>query len=85
MIYYIKIIMLWYNYWISVGLLDIKQDQSVKFEIRVPNYCTYIAVGIAKTEEIARQNALKNILLYLADKNEIPPIPKVKTTIIHFL
>ncbi|KAL5233320.1 hypothetical protein ACI65C_000730 [Semiaphis heraclei] len=56
-------------------ITDIKQDQSVKFEIRVPNY-TYIAVGIAKTEEIARQNALKNILLYLADKNEIPPIPK---------
>jgi len=49
----------------------------VKFEIRVPNY-SYIAVGIAKTEEIARKNALKNILLYLANKNEIPAIPKVK-------
>jgi len=52
----------------------------VKFEISVPNY-TYIAVGIAKTEEIARKNALKNIVLYLADKNEIPAIPKVNMII----
>jgi len=52
------------------------EDQNVKFEIRVPNY-TYIGVGKAKTEEIARQKALKDILVYLADKNEIPAIQKV--------
>lgn len=58
-------------------ITDIKQDENVKFEIRVPNY-TYIGVGNAKTEETARQNALKDILLYLADKNEIPAISKKK-------
>lgn len=72
-----------FNYWISVGLLDIKQDENVKFEIRVPNY-TYIGVGNAKTEETARQNALKDILLYLADKNEIPAISKVIKMIIFY-
>ncbi|XP_060872405.1 ATP-dependent RNA helicase A-like [Metopolophium dirhodum] len=58
-------------------ITDINEDQNVKFEIRVPNY-TFIGVGNAKTEEIARQKALKDILLYLADKNEIPAIPKIK-------
>lgn len=50
----------------------------------MPNY-TYIGVGNAKTEEIARQKALKDILLYLADKNEIPAIPKVIIIIILYL
>ncbi|CAI6360148.1 unnamed protein product [Macrosiphum euphorbiae] len=58
-------------------ITDINEDQNVKFEIRVPTYA-YIGVGNAKTEEIARQKALKDILLYLADKNEISAISKKK-------
>lgn len=60
------------------------EDKNVKFEIRVPNY-TYIGVGNAKTEEIALQKALKDILLYLANKNEIPGIPKVKRKFFYLL
>lgn len=57
-----------------------KQDQNVKFEIRVPNY-TYIGVGNAKTEEIARKKALEDIILYLARQNETPAIQKNKNKI----
>lgn len=64
------------SYKISVGSLGSKQDQNIKFEIRVPNY-TYIGVGNAKTEEIARTKALEDIILYLARQNETPAIQKV--------
>ncbi|XP_060853737.1 dosage compensation regulator-like isoform X2 [Rhopalosiphum padi] len=56
------------------------QDQNVKFEIRVPNY-TYIGVGNAENEEMARKKALEDIVLYLARQNEIPIIPKKKNKI----
>uniref|UniRef100_A0A2H8TI45 RNA helicase n=1 Tax=Melanaphis sacchari TaxID=742174 RepID=A0A2H8TI45_9HEMI len=56
------------------------QDQNVKFEIRVPNY-TYIGIGNAKTEEIARNKALEDIILYLAHRNKIPAKSKEKNKV----
>lgn len=64
------------SYNISVGSLGSKQDHNVKFEIRVPNY-TYIGVGNAETEEIARKKALEDIISYLARQNRTPAIQKV--------
>jgi len=72
------------NYWISVGLIGNKQDQNIKFEIRVPNF-SYIGVGNAKTEEVAHQDAVKDILLHLVHKNVKPAISKVLKVIIHCL
>ncbi|CAH1726470.1 unnamed protein product [Aphis gossypii] len=57
-----------------------KQDHNVKFEIRVPNY-TYIGVGNAETEEIARKKALEDIISYLARQNRTPAIQKNKNKI----
>jgi len=72
------------NYKITIDLLGSIQDQNVKFEIRVPNY-TYIGVGNAENEEMARKKALEDIVLYLARQNEIPNIPKVLKIIVLYL